>query len=157
MWTYLVSLWKFHNGVKYGHTKLEAIKKDITNLRNQVLHEYSLYDKDPYIISSQFQHLFLGKDLSLRLSMCRDSLQSWLHSVHEAKRHQEYLGASLRKITTFLFRPKHAKRKMHSECPAGPVSLRELEQPIIGVSQNMVPAIVAPIDSKLLLMDTDYG
>jgi hypothetical protein len=45
----------------------------------------SLYHADPFIVLASFHYLFRDKALPDRLSMGRDSLNSWLRSVAEAK------------------------------------------------------------------------
>jgi hypothetical protein len=66
IWHYSSSIWKFCNGIKYGHTKEEAIEKELADLHHQVSNEYALYTKDPFIISSQYRYLFDNKDLQDR-------------------------------------------------------------------------------------------
>ncbi len=98
LWDYSSALWKFCNGVKYGHTQAEAIEKELRGLQHQVRTEFKLHDQDPFIVSPQFQYLYENKDIEQRLLMGRDSLNSWIRSVNEAKKHQGNFRASLKKI-----------------------------------------------------------
>jgi hypothetical protein len=108
LWKYSQSLWKFRNGVKYGHTAEEAKTKELAHLQQQVTHEFELYEEDPFLISPQFRSLFTNKDLPTRLQMGRDALSSRLRSVKEAKRHQENFRASLTKIKGTSLGQSHA-------------------------------------------------
>jgi hypothetical protein len=85
IWNYSISLWKFRNGLVHGTTLEEQHKKVLTTLQNQVQEEYRLFQTDPFLVSPQYQSLFLRKSLEDRLQMGRDSLASWLRSVKEAK------------------------------------------------------------------------
>jgi hypothetical protein len=106
LWDYSTAIWKFRNGVKYGHTQAEAIEKELKDLQHQVRTEFKLHDHDPFKVSPQFKYQYANKEIKQRLLMGRDSLNSWIWSVNEAKKHQEYFCASLKKISTQFFRPK---------------------------------------------------
>jgi hypothetical protein len=105
LWDYAVSLWKFRNGEVHGHTIEENKEKERSQLQKRVDIEFRLYQVDPFIVSPQFGYLFTKKSQRERENMDRDSIDCWLRSVEEAKKHQAVFRQSLGKITKF-FKPK---------------------------------------------------
>ncbi len=106
LWEYSISLWKFRNGIVHGTTAKEQAEKRLASLRAQVTEEYQLYEADPFIVSPQYNSLFLKKTLQDRLKMSQDSLSSWLRSVKEAKQFQCVFRASLQKTAKRFFLPR---------------------------------------------------
>lgn len=145
IWNFSAGIWKFRNGVKHGHTVERAIAKELYNLQQLVRQEFELYDADPHIVSAQYRHLYLGKELAQRLQMGRDSLNSWLRSVREAKRHQENLRASLTKITSQFLMPR---RQLQSTVT------QEATSAAAAASQT---ELVTPLSDNLKLHEIDPG
>jgi hypothetical protein len=76
-------LWKFRNGVKYGHNLTESHKKQLEGLKQEISRAYSQYTEDPFIISHHQSSLF-NKPLKEIILMDLDYLQSWLRTFNEA-------------------------------------------------------------------------
>jgi hypothetical protein len=161
LWEYSTNIWKFRNGVKHGHTKEEAIEKELESLRQQVNLEFSLYSQDPFIIPSQFRHLFHSTRLADKLQMGRDSLHCWLRTVKEAKRHQSNFQASLTKISGRLF-GQWKLRKKHASMPPSAQQTTSIENAHTSLDTATRPPVSfiqvsTPLPEDLLIHEIDHG
>ena len=105
-WTHCFTAKLISGWVFCGTTAKEQAEKRLASLRAQVTEEYQLYEADPFIVSPQYNSLFLKKTLQDRLKMSQDSLSSWLRSVKEAKQFQCVFRASLQKTAKRFFLPR---------------------------------------------------
>lgn len=80
---YTESLWKFQNGVIYGHSSAKTHKKWLGGIKQEISCAYAQYKDDPFIISHHQSSLFT-KPLRDILQMDLDYLQSWLRTFNEA-------------------------------------------------------------------------
>jgi hypothetical protein len=159
VWNYSSSLWKYRNGVQHGDTAEEERARDLATIHQQVRHEFTLYTKDPFIVASQFRYLFHKVDLPQRLQMGRDSLQCWLRSVREAKRHLENFCASLVRISRHFTKLNSAvNRRTNSNSPgsASPQSNKQHEESPAD-DQRKAPNTAAPLSKSLTIHEVDHG
>jgi hypothetical protein len=151
LWEYSSELWKFRNGVNYGHTQAEAIERELAHLCEQVSVEFSLYHSDPFIISPQFNHLYHSKDHSERHLMGRDSLNCWLRSIQEAKKHQATFRSSLTKLSArnFFTKRKNQGKQLHHQHIHNNASAKETPPSIVRQQKSL--------DDKKILHEIDHG
>jgi hypothetical protein len=89
-------------GEVYGHTFEEEKEKERECLQERVEIKYWLYAVNPFIVSPKLSSLFTNKSKQERKRMDRESMDCWLQSVKEAKRHQIVSQQSLTKLPKYL-------------------------------------------------------
>ncbi len=155
IWAYSKSLWEYRNGEVHGHTLEEEKLREKERLQSQVEEEFSLYHKDPFIVSPQFAYLFTRKTKEERQWLDRDALSSWLHTVAEAISHRLNFRQSLTKLSTRFF--KHKKRQLTVSVR---VSLTTFTDATCGSSDETSIGTVdsgADTDSTAMASDFDPG
>lgn len=90
--------------------------------------------------------------------MGRDSLNSWLRSVSEAKRHQTNLLQSLKRITQLLSLQKktQGKTRMKVHETQLPKTGAKLDSPQVEQSADDISTDIPPCE-KLKLHEIDHG
>jgi hypothetical protein len=111
LWEYTRSLWKYRNGVIYGHSQEEARNKEMQSLRREVAEEYAKYIADNFLISSQFRYLFTKKSLEERQAMDYEGIKSWLRTVKEVKKEQQMFRERLSKAAAKFFVPRKSTNR----------------------------------------------
>ncbi len=77
-WEYTHSLWKYRNGIVYGHSTEDTKAKERRHLQEKVAAEYAEYTDDNFLISQNFRYLFTKKSLEERQAMDCDGIMCWL-------------------------------------------------------------------------------
>jgi hypothetical protein len=104
---------------KYCNSKT----KEMANLQLQVMHEFILFEKELFTVSSQF----IKNYPPTLLHMDRDSFFSYLCSVTEANQHQEKFCSSLTKQKSRLFQLNVPKAAVTGSPPVVNFLLHEFD------------------------------
>jgi hypothetical protein len=160
IWAYSKSLREYRNGEVHGHTLEEEKLREKERLQSQVEEEFSLYHKDPFIVSPQFAYLFTTKTKEEHQWMDRDALSSWLHTVAEAKSHQLNFRQSLTKLSTRFFKHKKQQHPPRQLTVSVQVTFTTFTDATCGSSDETSIGMVdsgADTDSTAMASDFDPG
>ncbi len=110
-------VWKYRNGIIYGHNKIEEHNKKLESMQAEISKAFESYKADKFIISRHLSSLF-DKPLQYVLNSDMDFLQNWLHTYKEAVSTQQMLHQQQSLAAQTFFQPR---RRVHQNPPtAGP-------------------------------------